>query len=75
MSARPHPGGHQVLDDDVNARWDRDLKRQLAEIRADEILRDLGRLQRAWGATSAATRRRSPASSTCSPTRDASRQP
>ena len=50
MSARSHPGGHQVLDDDVNARWDRDIKRKLAEIRADEILRDLGRLQRAWGA-------------------------
>ena len=49
MSARPHLGrGHEVLDDDVNARWDRDLKRQLAAIRADEILRDLGRLQRDW---------------------------
>ena len=50
MSARGHRGGHQVLDDDVNARWDRDIKRQLAAIRADEILRDLRRLQREWRA-------------------------
>ena len=50
MSAHPASGGHHVLDDDVNARWNRDIKRKLAEIRADEILRDLGRLQRAWGA-------------------------
>jgi len=50
MSARGHRGGHQVLDDDVNARWDRDIKRQLTAIRADEILRDLGRLRREWRA-------------------------
>lgn len=50
MSARSDSGGRQALDDDVNARWDRDIKRTLAAIRADEILRDLGRLQRAWGA-------------------------
>lgn len=45
MSPRAHHG-HQVRDDDVNARWDRDIKRQLAALRADETLRDLARLQR-----------------------------
>ena len=48
MSADPHRGGHQVLDDDVNARWDRDIKRQLAVIQADAILRDLRILGRGW---------------------------
>lgn len=50
MSTLPHHGGHHVLDDDVNARWNRDIKRQLAAIRADEVLRDLARLQRDWRA-------------------------
>ena len=50
MSPHGHRGGHQDRDDDVNARWDRDIKRQLAAIRADEILRDLRRLQREWRA-------------------------
>ena len=45
-----HHGGHQVDVDERNARWDRDLKLQLAGIRADEILRDLRRLQRDWRA-------------------------
>lgn len=50
MSAQPHRDDDQALDDDYNARWDRDIKRQLAAIRADEILRDLRRLQREWRA-------------------------
>lgn len=48
MSAHSHRGGYQVLDDDVNARWDRDIKRQLAAIQADAILRDLRILGRVW---------------------------
>ena len=75
MSADPHRGGHQVLADDVNARWDRDIKRQLAAIQADAILRDLRILSRAWAPTSAGIRRRAPASSICSPIRDDGRQP
>jgi len=39
-----------IDDPDFNARWDRDLKRRLANVRADEILRDLTRLERAWRA-------------------------
>jgi hypothetical protein len=39
-----------IDDPDFNARWDRDLKRRLAGVRADEILCDLTRLERDWRA-------------------------
>lgn len=39
-----------IDDPDFNERWDRDMKAKLAAIRADEILRDLARLTRAWAA-------------------------
>jgi hypothetical protein len=45
-----HRGLDQVDVDERNARWDRDIKLQLAGIRADDILRDLRRLQRDWRA-------------------------
>jgi len=37
-----------IDDPDFNERWDRDMKVKLAGIRAEEILRDLARLKRAW---------------------------
>ncbi len=42
------PQHRRALDDDFAERWDRDMKRTLAGIRADAILRDLARLKRAW---------------------------
>ncbi len=34
--------------DEANARWDRDMKRALASLQADTILRDLKRLRQDW---------------------------
>jgi hypothetical protein len=39
-----------IDDPDFDARWDRDMKAQLAALRADEILAALRRLDRDWRA-------------------------
>jgi hypothetical protein len=37
-------------NEDRDARWDRDMKATLANLRADELLRAVGRLEREWRA-------------------------